>query len=257
MKPNTTSWSKVAEWYDELLEQSPDSFQAKVILPNLLRIIEPKKGMNILDVACGQGYFARAFHEKGATVAGCDISAELIELAKKHSPKEIEYFTAAADHFADVGHLQEGTFDAITIILALQNIENLAGVFAECAKVLKPEGRILLVLNHPAFRVPKRSSWGWDEKENKQYRRIDAYMSDEKTDIDMKPGTDKNSQKEFTVSFHRPLQVYFKALYKAGFSVTRLEEWISHRASQAGPRSSEEDRMRKEIPMFLCIEAHK
>ncbi|MEK7128608.1 MAG: hypothetical protein AAB933_03545 [Patescibacteria group bacterium] len=26
-----TSWGKVADWYDELLEEDPDSFQAKVI----------------------------------------------------------------------------------------------------------------------------------------------------------------------------------------------------------------------------------
>ena len=114
-----------------------------------------------------------------------------------------------------------------------------------------------MVINHPAFRIPKRSSWGWDEKESKQYRRIDAYMSDEKIEIDMKPGEEMVSKKAFTVSFHRPLQVYFKALNKAGFAVTRLEEWISHKSSQPGPRSAEEDRTRKEIPMFLCIEARK
>jgi hypothetical protein len=59
------------------------------------------------------------------------------------------------------------------------------------------------------------------------------------------------------MTFHRPLQVYFKAINKCGLSISRLEEWISHRSSQKGPRAIEEDRIRKEIPMFLCIEARK
>ncbi|MCX6719011.1 MAG: methyltransferase domain-containing protein, partial [Candidatus Taylorbacteria bacterium] len=82
MKDKSTSWGKVAVWYDKLIEDSPDSYQAAVILPNLLRIIEPKKGMNILDLACGQGFFSRAFHEKGAKVVGCDIAPELINIAR-------------------------------------------------------------------------------------------------------------------------------------------------------------------------------
>lgn len=252
MKPNKTSWGKVAQWYDELLEKDSDSFQEKVILPNLLRIVDPKKGLKILDVACGQGYFSRAFHKKGASVSGCDISKELIQIAKENSSPEIEYFVAPSDNLKTV---EPKSMDTVTIVLALQNIEKLSETFRECARVLKVGGRLVFVLNHPAFRIPKRSSWGWDEEDNKQYRRIDSYMSDSQFEIDMTPGERDTNKKEFTVSFHRPLQVFFKHLSKNGFVVTRLEEWISHRQSQPGPRANEEDRTRKEIPMFLCVEA--
>ena len=73
----------------------------------------------------------------------------------------------------------------------------------------------------------------------------------------MTPGEKVASRKKFTVSFHRPLQSYVKVLAKYGFGVVRLEEWISHKKSQKGPRAEEEDRSRKEIPMFACIEARK
>lgn len=252
--PSKTSWGAVAEWYDDLLEQSADSFQAKVIMPNLLRVLEPRAGVTVLDVACGQGYFSRAFAQNGATVVGCDISRELIDLAVKASPETIRYEATPAN---SLSFMADGSVDAVTIVLALQNIEDLAGALGESARVLKKGGRLLVVLNHPAFRVPQRSSWQWDEDENKQYRRIDGYMSNAQLRIDMTPGEKHASKKKFTVSFHRPLQVYFKALGKAGFAVTRLEEWLSHRQSQKGPRQSEEDRIRKEIPMFLLLEARK
>jgi len=252
-----TSWGGVAEWYDEHLEGSDDSFQKNVIMPNLLRVVDPKKGMTILDVACGQGYFSRAFADNGAKVIASDISAELIELAQKNpaaDSKAVEYHVSSADllsYAADV------SADAAVIVLALQNIENLNGTVSEVSRTLKSGGRFIFVLNHPAFRIPQNSSWQWDEKESRQYRRIDSYMSDSQIEIDMTPGEKDQSKKKSTVSFHRPLQVYFKALNKAGLSVTKLEEWISHRKSQKGPRAAEEDRTRKEIPMFLCIEARK
>lgn len=254
MKSKDTSWSNVAGWYDEMLEQSPDSYQAKVILPNIIRLADPKPGMTILDLACGQGYFSRAFAEKGAQVIGCDISKELIERAKKHSPAGIQYHVAPANKLS---FMADHSADAVTIILALQNIEDIAGTLVECSRILKPEGKLFIVINHPAFRIPGNSSWQWDEKGNKQYRRIDAYMSDAQNKIDMTPGEPVAAKKTFTTSFHRPLQSYFKAIGKAGFAVTRLEEWISHKKSQKGPRGDEEDRIRKEIPMFVCVEGKR
>ncbi|MEI6396743.1 MAG: class I SAM-dependent methyltransferase [Candidatus Taylorbacteria bacterium] len=264
MKKPKTSWGNVAGWYDNLLEKSPDSYQEKVILPNLLRIVDPKPGQKILDIACGQGYFSRILAKNGAQVTGCDISSELIELAKKNSPKEITYFVAPAEKIIDPDTANaEKSFDTAIIVLAIQNIEDMRAAFSESARLLKsPDsklgttGRLIIVINHPIFRIPQNSSWEWDAKAHKQYRRIDSYMTDNKIKIDMAPGGGAKGKAQ-TISFHRPLQGYFKALNSAGFAVTRLEEWISHKQSQEGPRAQEEDRTRKEIPLFMCIEARK
>ncbi len=261
-KPSGTSWGNVAVWYDNLMEKSTDSYQEKVILPNLLRIIDPKPGQKLLDIACGQGYFSRAFYKNGMQVTGCDISLELIDLARKNSPKEITYFVAPAEKVAD-NITPEEKFDVALIVLAIQNIEDMRAAFVESAKLLKTGGRLVLVINHPVFRIPQNSSWQWDAQLGKQYRRIDSYMTDSKIKIDMAPGKSASASKfsksaaQNTVSFHRPLQSYFKAFNSAGLSVTRLEEWISHKQSQEGPRAKEEDRTRREIPLFMCIEARK
>ncbi len=260
MKDKQTSWGPVAEWYDGLVEDSSDSYQKNVIMPNIMRIVDPKPGMTVADIACGQGYFSRAFAHNGAYTIAADISAELIEKAKSHAiqgkkdDSKLEYHVAPSH---SLGFLKDGSVDCAIIILALQNIEKLADTMLECSRIVKTGGRFVFVLNHPAFRIPKSSSWSWDEKEGTQYRRLDAYMSDAQIKVDMTPGEAVAAKKRFTVSFHRPLQSYFKALNKAGFAVTRFEEWISHKKSQNGPRGAEEDRIRKEIPMFVCIEARK
>ena len=48
---SNTSWGKVADWYDSYLETNKDSYQEKVITPNLLRILDIKKGMHVVDLA--------------------------------------------------------------------------------------------------------------------------------------------------------------------------------------------------------------
>ena len=60
-----------------------------------------------------------------------------------------------------------------------------------------------------------------------------------------------------TWTFHRPLQSYAKALGEAGFVIESLEEWPSMRKSEPGPRAGEENRARREIPMFLGFRAVK
>lgn len=249
-KKQDTSWGPVTDWYSSYLESTEDSYQRQVILPNLLRVLELKKGTRLLDIACGQGFFTREFAQAGATVVGADIAQNLITEAKKLSSKDIQYYVAPADK---LNFTKDAMFDTATIILAVQNIKNIEGAFGEAKRILKPGGKLVLVLMHPAFRIPGRSSWGFDDATHTQYRRVDGYLSAKSAELLVHPGKEKSPT---TISYHRSLQDFSKALFKAGFSITRLEEWISHKQSQKGPRQKAEDTARKEIPLFLMLEAH-
>lgn len=247
MKKKSTSWGGVAEWYGDYLGKS-DTYQSEVILPNITRLVAAKNTDAILDLACGQGYFSRAFGETGANVTGCDIAPELIAQAQANVAN-VRFIATPA---TDLSFANDESFDTVVCILAIQNIEDMPRVFQEVRRVLKQGGKFLLVLNHPAFRVLKRSSWGWDDEAGVQYRRIDGYLSSARIEIDMRPGTGTG---ETTLSYHRSLQEFFKALTKHGLAVTKLEEWTSHRESEKGPRQKAEDTARKEIPLFMALEA--
>jgi len=116
-KSNKTSWGGVAVWYDDYLG-AEDTYQTQVILPNVLRVLAAKKGEKILDVACGQGFFAREIAKSGATVVGADIAPELIKEAQKY-PSGVTYHVAPASHLS---FAKDGEFDAAVCVLALQNI---------------------------------------------------------------------------------------------------------------------------------------
>lgn len=270
-KSMDTSWEKAAIWYDDLLQSGEGTYQSDLILPNVLRLLSLKKGEKVLDLACGQGLFSREFAKTGAEVTGVDLSSKLITIAKERSPRDIEFHVAPADK---LDFLADNTYDAVVCVSAIQNIKNVGGVFTEACRVIKPKGRLLIVMNHPAFRIPKRSAWEFDEAKKIQYRRVDEYISESSSEIVMNPGlnmsrghvgrTDLSDKSVLgsdasvsTVSFHHPLQFYFKALHKAGFAVRRLEEWTSNKTSEEGPRAGAENKARKEFPLFLALEALK
>jgi ubiquinone/menaquinone biosynthesis C-methylase UbiE len=262
-----TSWGGVADWYDQYLKDE-DSYQNKVILPNLRRILSLNKNQSLLDIACGQGFFSMQFAPEVKSLVGLDISSELVSMAKEQSIKmnhKNARFIVSPAH--DLSKIATDSVDVAICILAAQNIQELDIVFKESSRVLVKGGRLVLVLNHPSFRIPQSSDWYFNESKRvgddpnigKQGRVVYRYLSEGMIKIDMNPSvpSHKKDLKQYTVSYHRPLQVFVKWLTKNGFSITKLEEWSSHKKSQSGPKAKIEDLARKEIPLFMCIEATK
>lgn len=241
-----TSWEKSADWYDRLIGAQGSQLYQNVVIPGALKLLRPVENELLLDLGCGQGVFSRALAATGARVTAVDLSTTLIARAKTYpSAKAIRYRARDAAELSDLGE-----FDAISAILSLQNMPHLGKVCAACAQVLKPGGRLLWVLNHPCFRIPRQSAWGWDEDRKIQYRRLDAYSSDMEIPILMHPGQEKS---ESTVSFHHALQSLMTPAFDAGLTLGGLEEWHSDKSSEPGPRARAENRARNEFPLFLAL----
>ena len=124
----------------------------------------------------------------------------------------------------------------------------------QTAKHLQLNGTFVIVLNHPAFRIPRQSSWGIDEQNKLQYRKINRYLSPLKIPITAHPG---QKQSALTWSFHNPISYYISLLTHHGFVVDAFEEWASDKESQKGKTGKMENRSRAEIPLFLAIRARK
>jgi len=241
-----TSWEKSADWYDRILGERGSELYQAVVIPNALDMLAPQRGERVLDIGCGQGVFSRALADLGAHVTGVDASTSLIAKARTYrSRTPIRYFDRDAAELTGIGE-----FDAASAILCLQNMEHLETVCASVATVLKPGGRMLWVLNHPAFRIPRQTSWGFEDNYKLQYRRVDAYSSTLGVPIIMHPG---KADSESTISFHRSLETLTRAGFGAGLALAGLGEWYSHKESQPGPRARAENHARKEFPLFLAM----
>lgn len=246
-----TSWEKSSKWYKKIVGNEGHYFHQAVIFPKINTLIELNKIRSILDLACGQGIFERQL-DIDTEYVGVDISRSLIEEAKRKSQNPKHTFL-----IADVSKklpLPESHFDLATIILALQNIRDFEGVIKNAVNCLKKGGELLIVLNHPIFRIPRQTSWGIDEKNKIQYRRIDGYMSEMEIPMLTNPGKFEKSEK--TWSFHRPLSKYSESLLRNGLVIERIDEWMSDKKS-TGRKAKMENRAREEIPMFMVIIARK
>jgi len=243
-----TSWQKVAPWYNKITRGGEGHYYHEhVVIPGVLRLLGPVS--NILDLACGNGVLAKSL-PKNVKYTGVDLSESLIKYAKSEDKNyNHKYFVGdVADHL----NLAE-TFDAAAIVLALQNITDPKAAFENASRYLIPNSRFVIVLNHPAFRIPRQSAWGIDEERKIQYRRVDKYMSPMEIPIRMNPSDPQSQQ---TMSYHFPISDYSKMLKEAGFVIELIEEWTSDKES-VGRAGRMENRSRVEIPLFMCILARK
>ena len=235
------SFEPVAHWYDKIVGEEGHHYHQQVIMPTLLKLFNFSKSPKVLDLACGNGFLAN-YLPKETYYEGIDNSPTLLAKAKKAFPHKFSQMDLSKPF-----SIEKKDFTHATCILALQNIGSPEIVLESTKNHLSPGGKLFLVLNHPCFRIPRQSHWGFDEASQTQYRRIDRYM----TPLDIPIHFKENSQ---VTSYHKPISFYINALSNAGFATTHMEELCSQNMSQ-GKRAKAENRSRNEIPLFLVIVA--
>jgi demethylmenaquinone methyltransferase/2-methoxy-6-polyprenyl-1,4-benzoquinol methylase len=105
-----------------------------------------RAGDRVLDLACGSGDLAAAALRAGARVVGLDFSTGMLRAARARG---LGYPLVRGDALALP--LPDTSIDAVVSGFALRNFVDLAGAFAESARVLRPHGRIaLLEVDRPA-----------------------------------------------------------------------------------------------------------
>ena len=113
-----------------------------------------RPGMSVLDVATGTGLVARAAARllgEPRAVVGLDPSIGMLAEARRGFAGPLVQGQVEDLPFAG------GRFDTITIGYALRHAADLAVAFRECARVLKPGGRILVLeISRPVSRRRRR-----------------------------------------------------------------------------------------------------
>jgi ubiquinone/menaquinone biosynthesis C-methylase UbiE len=250
-RQSSSSWQKVSSWYTKSVGESGHYYHEHVVLPATLELLHLKSGDAVLDLACGQGVLERKLPQ-GVGYMGVDISPSLIGYARDHAVNPSHRFLEA--DITRPLNIPKDVFTHATIVLALQNIEFPDQALLHASEHLLPGGMLVLMLNHPCFRIPRQSSWGIDERNKIQYRRIDRYLSPLKIPIAAAPSQGKQSS--VTWSYHRALSDYSAFLQKAGFVIELIQELGSDKVS-VGRAAKMENRSRNEIPLFMAIKARK
>jgi ubiquinone/menaquinone biosynthesis C-methylase UbiE len=253
-----TGWGKVASWYHNTLS-AEKSTQKDLILPELLKFL-PLSSVNekrIIDLGCGTGFFLKEYLQEDVQKSlGIDLDKEILELANENLRHEIEDGKVALmqGSATDLKGVGEKSFDIALSVESIPNISDLKAFAKEVARVLDVGGKLVAVVNHPAFRVPKSSDWYFDKELQKQGRVVYKYRSNHAIKIDMNPGVKNPKLKVFTTTFHRPFEEYLNTFTKSGLTFSFMKEIYSNKVSEKGARKNIEDEARNEIPLFLMLE---
>jgi demethylmenaquinone methyltransferase/2-methoxy-6-polyprenyl-1,4-benzoquinol methylase len=104
-------------------------------------------GSDALDVCCGTGDLALELRRRigpDGRVVGCDFSEPMLELARRKSGEQglpVEFGWADA---LDLPY-RDGSFDAVTIGFGARNLADLERGISEMARVLRPEGSLVIL----------------------------------------------------------------------------------------------------------------
>jgi SAM-dependent methyltransferase len=116
--------------------------------PAVLDLLGDVAGRRILDAGCGSGPLLAELMERGASAAGFDASQAMIGLARNRLGDEADL--EVADLTRPLPYDSEAFDDAVAM-LVLHYLEDWSQPLSELRRVLKPGGRLVVVVNHPVI----------------------------------------------------------------------------------------------------------
>ena len=230
-------WDAKAEYWDARIGDS-NAFQRHLVGPAAERLLAIQPGETVLDVACGNGVFARRLAQLGVRVVATDFSARFLELARARSSEHadrIDYRQVDATDEAQLLALGEARFDIAVCNMALMDMPVLDPLLRALPRLLTAGGRFVFAVPHPAFNsnavrlTLEEEDRGGDVVETRAVK-VTGYLR-------VPPGKGAGMPGEPAPHwyFHRPLSELLGACFAAGFVLDGLEEPGFGPEDAAGP----------------------
>jgi ubiquinone/menaquinone biosynthesis C-methylase UbiE len=106
-------------------------------------------GLAVADIGCGTGRHALRIAGRGARVTAVDFSEQM--LAKAKAKPGAEAITFVCHDLAHGLPLADASFDRVTCGLVVDHIGDLAGLFGELGRIVRPDGIVVVSVMHPAM----------------------------------------------------------------------------------------------------------
>jgi SAM-dependent methyltransferase len=219
-------WEQNAGFWDDYMAEGND-FQRLLIGPATERLLELQPGEQVLDIACGNGNFARRMAELGARVVAFDFSETFVARAQARTTEHadrIEYCVLDATNREQLLALGRQRFDAAVCTMALMDMAEIDPLLEALPHLLNPSGRFVFSVSHPCFNVLGTSKI--IEEEDREGEIITRYSIKVSAYITARMGKGLGviGQPRPHYYFDRPLSLLFNSCFQAGFVLDGLEE---------------------------------
>ena len=225
------------------LSRSVEGLDGAAEWPALKALLPELRGLRVVDLGCGFGWFCRWAQQQGAAaVLGIDVSKKMLARARAAATDAaITYLEADLEGV----ELPQAAFDLAYGSLALHYVEDLGGLLAKVRRALAPNGRLVFSVEHPIFTAPTQPGWSLGVDGRKTWP-VDSYLCEGPRRTDwLAKGVIKQ---------HRTLTTYLSLLLGLGFTLSHIEEW-GPTDEQIAARSALADERQR--PMFLLVAARR
>ena len=209
MNSVTVGWEASASAWINSQGESGDCSRRDILDPCLKKVLGDVSGLQILDVGCGEGRYARKLAAKGALVTGIDPTGSFITRARELDPRGT-YIQTGAESLP----LPDKTFDITISYLSIVDIPDYRSAIREMARVTKPNGRIVVATVSNV--ASTTDQWVRDAGGAKLYRTVDRYMDEFELDLDW--------QEIRIVNYHRPLSAILGVFFESGLVMDNFLE---------------------------------
>lgn len=243
-------WEKGADFFDERWGDQGDEFHHGVFAPSAERMLGLERGASVIEIACGNGGFARRLGRQGMSVVATDLSPALIEHAERRTetisdqPVDIRYEVVDATVERQIVNCG-GPFDAAVCIMGVMSMPMLRPMFGGAWRVLRPRGVFVVVTLHPAY-ATSGYKFVKPEEDELPGLKVERYLSRYVTH-----GVTNTAQTEPQIYFHRPLSELLADAFASGLVLDGMEELPA-------PEQAEDEakliwNMLPDIPMAIAL----
>lgn len=121
----------------------------------IVRLLALQPGERLLDVGCGEGRLLDASASAGAAAAvGVDFSENALRLAHRHL-RQPAVCVAEAEHVP----LPSGCADCVACLGSLEHFSDPGAALREMARLVRPAGRLLIVVPNSFFVLDILNAW--------------------------------------------------------------------------------------------------
>jgi 2-polyprenyl-3-methyl-5-hydroxy-6-metoxy-1,4-benzoquinol methylase len=210
------SYDANASFWVQIIREHRDKYRNELTDPAMLQAIGDPRGLDVLDAGCAEGYLSRILAGQGAVVRGIDSSQKLIEAANQANEE------GKLPASFDVGSVDDlpyrnDTFDLVVANHLINDLHDPGPAISEFARVLRPGGRLIILMLHPCF-YNKHT-----ERHEADNSAIAASYFDVRS-LEQPFKVDGLTSPATNTAWFRPLEYYTEQLHKTGFSITSLTE---------------------------------
>ncbi|HEU4355295.1 MAG TPA: class I SAM-dependent methyltransferase [Actinomycetota bacterium] len=231
-----SAWDSLAGFWDDRM-QAGETWQGHLIQPAVERLLALVPGERVLEIACGNGEFARRMAELGGRVLATDFSGAMLERARAYGG-DVEYaHVDATDERAMLELGDEGSFDVVVSNMAIMDMEAIEPMVSASSRLLRPGGRFVFSMSHPAFNsgdVRPIAEVDLDGGATDVYSVAVSSYGAPSTE----QGVAVRGQPVLQWYFHRPLWLILRPFFERGFVLDGLEEPLVD-PEHATPRTPE------------------